>query len=94
MLGLSKVGRDASDVSCKWQATRAGTGARQGTSMPHFKVKRGSASVSELTTFHMKYIGVKFLRFVSILQILFIYEYESHPFDTQRKIRRNSANSG
>ena len=62
--------------------------------MPPFKVKRGSASVSELTTFHMKYIGVKFLRFVSILQILFIYEYESHPFDTQRKIRRNSANSG
>ena len=63
----------------------------QGTSMPHFKVKRGSASVSELTTFHMKYIGVKFLRFVSILQILFIYEYESHPFDTQRKINGSSA---
>ena len=33
----------------------------------------------------MKYIGVKFLRFASILQNLFIYEYESHPFDTQGK---------
>ena len=69
------------DLIPSTQRSALGPSPGQGTSKPHLK-KREFVSAGCLSTFHMKYIGVKFLSFISMIQFLLHMYIESHPFDT------------